>query len=227
MQIVSLVILALLSALIPREYLWIVFLLYFVVVMVITSRSVVRAAKKLDKPKSPLLFEEKNPSLAASSDVELLGEIKKQMSSMMLTLILPLMVFLLFMPFYWQYMYPTLIWMLKDRLSNDFLVSFIVYLIFYSTLILLSFGIRRILSKLMKVEKQILVPRSFAVYRDGVLADGRFFEFTNDMCYEVNVKRKFAAIHGKNLPFVLRLYTLETSKLKSALREGKIIECRW
>ncbi|MEM4570776.1 MAG: DUF2208 family protein [Desulfurococcaceae archaeon] len=225
-QVASLITLALLSALTPREYLWIVFLLYFVVIMAITSKSVMKAAKKVDKPRSLLLFEEKNTAVAMSSDAVLLNELKKQMSTTMLSLMLPLILFLAFTPLYWQYVHPTLLQVLKNILNYDFLVLFVAYLVFYSILILMSLGTRRLLLKSTKMEKQILIPRSFAVYRDGVIADGRFFEFTSDMCYEVNTARRFAAIYSKNLPFTIRLYTLEASKLKNALKEVKISECQ-
>lgn len=224
-QVVSIVLLALLSALVPREHLWLVFLLYLVVIMVITSRGIMKTAKRISKPKGPVLFEENNAVIAVSNDVELLNEMKKQSSVMLVSLTVPLIMLFLFIPLFWQYIYPGVRGVLESAIDHELLLSFLSYLVFYGLLALISLGFRRALSQFMKVEKHMLIPRKYAVYRDGLMADGRFIEFTEDLCYEVNSKRRFAAIHGRSLPFVIRLYTLEVSKLREALRGGRIIEC--
>jgi uncharacterized membrane protein len=225
-QIASLVALSLISAATPPAYLPLVFILYIVVMMLITSRSVMRTAKRVDKVKSPLLFEEKSAATAMASDELLISDLKKQLKTMTLALLVPLLLVLVLVPLYGQYVNPVVASSFLNIANNEFLAKFATYFIFYAVLMLASLGVRQVLLKVSKVEKQLYVPRSYSVHKDGVVLDGRFYEYADDMCYEANPSRRFIAIYSKRLPFVIRLYTLEVSKLKSALREAKLNECR-
>jgi uncharacterized membrane protein len=72
----------------------------------------------------------------------------------------------------------------------------------------------------------MLTPQVFALYKDGLLMDGRLLKLEKDMCYKVNSKRRFIQILSPRLPYDIRLYTLETSKLADRLREVGLYECR-
>jgi uncharacterized membrane protein len=78
----------------------------------------------------------------------------------------------------------------------------------------------------VKQKKQLYYPRIYAVYKEGIVIEGRLLQYSKDMCFKVETKRRFVEVHGDKLPFVVRLYTLDVSKLADKLFEVGLRECR-
>lgn len=225
-QVALLILLAFISAVTPPPYLPLVFLLYFVIIMTLTTVSARRLIKATDKPRGLALFEEKDASHAIAGDPELVVELKQQLKAVMIAMLLPLVLLIVVIPLYWQYINPPLSSALSDYVGNTIISKFITYLILYSFLSVLALALRKASSKIARLDKQLLIPRRYSVYRNGLVVDGRFMSLGEDLCYEVDARRRFMNIRSKKMPYIVRLYTLEISKLKEAFKEVRISECK-
>lgn len=224
-QTVSIVIFALISAIAPG-YMWIFFILYIVLIMYITTRLVAGGLKKATGIKGSPLFKEDNAHIVMASDALLFQELKDQFRNMMIIMLLPLLVILVAPPLYWQYVSPYINELARSFTTNDVLIKFVVNLGFYATLVLLIQLPRLLLTLKAKQRKQIFSARTFSVYRDGVVLDGRLLKFEKDMCYQANIQRRFVQISSPRLSFDIRLYTIETAKLIDVLRRVGLDECK-
>lgn len=223
-QVVSIVMFALISAAVP-QYAWIVFIAYFAVLMIIMTRLATRGMKKASELKGTPLFKEENAVQIMASDIALMQEIKDQLKSTMLLMVMPLMV-LLIAPLYWQYINPFLVNTVLKDLGSEFLIRFIGFLLFYTFLIVTMFLPRLVVTRKLKQKKQLYTPRVYSVYKNGLYMDGRMVEYDKESCYQANSRRKFVEIHSPKLQFIVRLYTLEVSALAGRLREVGLYECR-
>ncbi len=224
-QIVSLVLFALVSAIAP-EYTWLFFILYFIIIMAVMTKMSMKGFKRADSVKGSPLFKEDNTTIAMSSDTLVLQEVKEQFKAVMLMMFLPFVIIFLVPPIYWTYINPIVDSATRQVFENEVLVRFIGFLAFYSILVLTIQIPRLLLMRGLKSKKQLYTPRSFALYREGLLMDGRLLAFDKDMCYKVDSKRKFVQIESPQLPYNVRLYTLEVSKLADRIREVGLHECR-
>jgi len=158
-------------------------------------------------------------------DSLVINELKSQVKSTMIYLVFPLIA-LVVIPLYYEYIGPHIMSLL-EALNNELLKRFIFFIAMYLFLMGVLQGIRIVIVKKIKQPpRQLYIPRSFIVYRTGLVIDGRFLEYDKDMCIEENRDRRFVEIHSKKLPYVIRLYTLEISKLLSRIREAGLSECR-
>jgi uncharacterized membrane protein len=222
-QAISIVLFALVAALIP-QYALLVFILYFILFMILMTRTGLKSTKSIDKSAGPLLFKESASAQAMMYDSLLTEELKSQFKSTIIYLILPFTAFML-IPLYTMFIEPYIRSFLQ-ALGSGFLINFLKFIIMYLFLIGVIQGMRFLVSRKTKQQKQLLIPRSFTLYKKGLVVDGRFLEYSRDMCVKENRERKFIEIHGNKLPFIIRLYTLEVSKLYTKIREVGLSECR-
>jgi uncharacterized membrane protein len=224
-QIGSLIAISLVSAIAP-SYMPIFFIIYIVVIMLIMTRMTMAGFKKPSDVKGAPLFKEDNARVAMSSDVELLQEVKEQFKMLMLLMFTPFLIIFIIPPLYSHYIAPYIEGFARQLSSSEIVVRFISTLVFYA-LIMLSVQVPRLaMMSRARQRKQMLAPQVFALYKDGLLMDNRFLKLEKDMCYKVNSKRRFIQILSPRLPYDIRLYTLETSKLVDKLREVGLYECR-
>lgn len=224
-QVFSIVLFALISALAPQEYLFAFFILYFAVFMFVFSRLMGGGFKSANKIKTQPVFKEDDVSKIIASDVQLLQEIREQFKPMMILLGLTFLVILI-APIYWQYIADHVKSTVSNLTGNEFLTKFLVFLSFYVFLMAIMYLPRTLVTRRLKQKKQIYTPRRYAVHKEGLLLDGRLLEYTKDLCMKVNSKRRFVEIHGEKLPFIIRLYTLDTSRLADKLGEVGLYECK-
>lgn len=224
-QVASMILFALVSAAAP-DYMWLFFLIYFAIIMFVMSRMAMGGLKKVEQMKGSPLFKEENATTAMASDVALIKEVKEQFKSPMLMMILSFALIFIIPPVYWGYVSPHVENFIKQTTTNEFITRFIVFLAFYVFMISILYLPRTLIMRGMKQKKQLYYPRMYAVYREGVLVEGRLLEYSKDMCYKVDSRRRFVEVHGDKLPFVVRLYTLETSRLADKLSEVGLRECR-
>lgn len=223
-QIISIILFALVSAIAPG-YSFLFFILYFAILMFVFSRTMRGGLKRADQVKSAPLFKENDVSAIMTSDPMLMQEVKEQFKSMMLLMILPFLVIFI-APLYWEYVARYVETYVYQASSNEFLTRFAVFLMFYVFLIGVLQAPRLILMRKMKQKKQIYTPRRYSVHREGLLLDNRLLELTRELCIKVDTRRKFVEIHGDKLPFIVRLYTLDYTRLASTLREVGLNVCR-
>jgi len=223
MQVVSIIAFALVSAAFPG-YAWIIFLLYFVILMLIMTRTTRRGFKKVSEIRGSPLFKEENAMVIGSKDELLIKEMKEQFRPMMVLFILPLFVILI-APIYWNYIAPLIENFLASIVESQFITDFIRFLAFYAFIISVMYIPRFFIMRKVVQKKQLYIPRTFYIYKAGIYADGKLIEPSREACYEVNLSRKFVEINSPKLPFVVRLYTLEVSRLADKLREIGLYEC--
>ncbi|MCY0868753.1 MAG: DUF2208 domain-containing protein [Desulfurococcus sp.] len=227
-QLASIVVFALVSAIIP-QYAFIVFILYFVVFMIIAAKSSAKTMKV--PPRSELgspIFKESKAAQVMLMDKTLQAELGKQMKIMMLQFALIFLVLFL-LPVYNDYIWP-LVAGVAGLTNGSILVNFLRYLGMY----LFFIGVMQAFRRLLIREQQALQPgylaiaRSFTVYRKGVVLDeARFIDFTQDICFKVEAERKFVELrNSKNNTPLTRLYTLEVNRLVEKLEEAGLSECR-
>ncbi|MCC6010840.1 MAG: DUF2208 domain-containing protein [Desulfurococcaceae archaeon] len=221
-QALSIVMFALIAALIP-QYFFLVFILYFLVIMLLSVKMGSRGFKRAEDLIGPVLFKENAAAQVMMYDSLVVNEFKSQIKSTTIYLVLPLLVLVL-IPLYYGYIGPY-VQELAGALGNEVLVRFIYFIVMYLFLTGVLQALRVVITKLVKQPKQLIIPRSFTVYKSGIVLDGRFLEYSRDMCIEENRDRRFIEIHGEKLPYVIRLYTLEISKLYSKMREVGLNEC--
>jgi uncharacterized membrane protein len=222
-QALSMVMFALIAALIP-DYFFLVFILYFLLIMIISAKIGTRVFKRVEASAGPVLFKETATAQAMMYDSLVINELRSQVKSTMIYLVFPL-VALLLIPLYNEHIGPRVL-ELAGALNNEILVRFVYFMVMYLFLAGVLQGIRLAITKSVKQPKQLFIPRSFTLYRSGIALDGRFFEFSRDVCIKENRERRFIEIHGEKLPYIIRLYTLEVSKLYSKMREAGLRECR-
>jgi len=224
-QAVSIVLFALVAAVIP-QYAFMVFLLYFIVFMAIAMRATSRTMKA--PPKSELgapVFKEANTAQAMLSDKMLTVEMSKQVRFLFINIGLIFLLFLL-LPIYNSYLWP-LIEGYMGSISDGILVNFIRYLGMYLFFIGVMQGLRYVLMRGQQSMQPMIFARSFSVYRKGVLLDDRqFIPFSQELCFSANPDRKFVELRNtRSKTAVTRLYTLEVGKLVDKLREVGLVEC--
>ena len=224
LQVTSMILFALVSAAAP-QYMWLFFIIYFLIIMIITSRMAMGGLKKVDQLRGSPVFKEDNATTVMASDTMLIQEVKEQFKSPMLLMILSFALIFIIPPLYWSYVSPYVENLVKQSTTNDFIVRFIVFLAFYVFMIAILYVPRTLLMGRTK-QKQLYYPRVYAVYREGVVLDGKLLEYSKDMCYKIDGKRRFVELHSDRLPFTVRLYTLEPSKLADRLIEVGLRECR-
>ncbi|MEM1638575.1 MAG: DUF2208 family protein [Desulfurococcaceae archaeon] len=224
-QVASMILFALISAAAPG-YMLLFFIIYFAIIMLITSKMAMGGLKKVEQMKGSPIFKEENATTVMASDTLLIQEVKEQFKSPMLMMILSFAFVLIIPPVYWSYISPYIENLIKQSTTNEFVVRFIVFLAFYVFMIAVLYLPRTLIMRGIKQKKQLYYPRVYAIYKEGVVIEGRLLEYSRDMCYKVNSKRHFVEIHGDKLPFIVRLYTLETSKLADRLYEVGLRECR-
>jgi len=222
-QAVSIVLFALVAALIP-QYALLIFILYFMLFMIIATRTSLKSTKSIDKSAGPSLFKESASAQAMMYDSLLAEELRSQFKSTMVYFIFPLIALVL-IPLYTTYIGPHIRSFLQV-LGNTLLENFLYFILMYLFLIGVIQGSRLLVVGRIKQQKQLLIPRSFTLYKKGLVFDGRFLEYNKDMCIKENRERKFVEIHSTKLPFIIRLYTLEVSKLYTKIREAGLSECR-
>lgn len=223
-QVLSIVLFSLISAALP-QYAWVVFILYFVVLMAITSRSSMRGLGRRGGLKGTPLFREENAVQVMTRDVLLIQEIKEQFKSTMVLLTLPLLIIFI-APIYWDHVNPILVNNLLKYIGHEFIERFLSFLLFYVFLIAIISLPRIILMHKLKQKKQLYTPRVFHVYRNSLYIDGRILDYSKDMCFKHDPRRKFVEVRSPRLPFDIRLYTLETSTLANRFKEVGLSECR-
>lgn len=223
-QVATVIIFALVSAAIP-EYTWIFFILYFVVLTVIMMRTAGKGMRKVAEVKGSPLFKEENAASIMASDAALFKEIREQFKLAFLPMV-SLVVIIFIYPVYWQYLDPLVRDALHSITDNAFITRFVEFLAFYAFLIAVMSLPRMLITRRSQQKKQLYIPRTFSVYRDGIYLEGRMIEYSKDACYKVDSKRRFVEIHSPKVPFVIRLYTLEVSKLADRLKEVGLYECR-
>lgn len=224
-QVLSIVLFALVSALVPQEYVFVFFLLYFLVMMLVFSRLMSSGFKKPGEIKTQPIFKEDDVSKIIASDIQLLQEIREQFRPMMILFALTFLVILI-APLYWQYIADHVKSTIHSLTGNEFLTKFITILFFYLFLMAIMFLPRTLATRRLKQKKQIHTPRRYAVHREGLILDGRLLAYSKDLCIKVNSKRRFVEIHGEKLPFIIRLYTIDASRLADKLEEVGLDECR-
>lgn len=223
-QVATIVMFALVSAAIPA-YTWIFFILYFVVLTVIMMRTTGKGLKRVTEVKGSPLFKEENAASIMAGDTILFKEIREQFKLAFLPMVSLLIVIFIY-PLYWQYLDPLVKDVLHSITDDAFITRFAEFLAFYAFLIAIMSLPRVLITRKLQQKKQLYIPRTFSVYRDGIYLEGRMIEYSKDACYKVDSKRKFVEIHSPKIPFVIRLYTLEVSKLADRLREVGLYECR-
>lgn len=223
-QAISIVLFSLVSAAAP-EYAWIAFILYFFVLMFVMTKITGRGLKKAPERKGSPIFKEDQATQIMAHDSLLIKEVKEQFKSTTLMLLLPI-VALVLAPMYWQYIDPPVKSALAQFTTNEFLIRFIGFIMFYVFLIAIMQIPRLAVSRLVKQQKQLYVPRTFSLYKDGILIDNRYVQYESDLCFQGDANRKFVEMHGKKIPFIIRLYTIEVSKLASKLKEVGLSECQ-
>lgn len=224
LPIISIILFSLISAVVPG-YMWLFFVLYFAVIMVVSYKVSMKGMKTITEHKGSALFKEENTAQIMNLDRLLLDELKSQYKSTMLMMFLPLMLIFFIMPLAGA-IQQTVKQIVSQYIEEEFLRNFLGFLAFY----LVMFGIiglpSRLLMRKSAKKKQLYTPMKYIVYRDGILVDrGRLIGYTEDICFKSNTDRKFVELHSSKLPFLVRLYTLEVSKLVSKLKEVKLNEC--
>ncbi|MEM4718417.1 MAG: DUF2208 family protein, partial [Desulfurococcaceae archaeon] len=223
-QIISIILFALVSAIAP-SYSFLFFIIYFIILMFVFSRTMRGGFKRVDQVKSAPLFKESDVSAVITSDPMLIQEVKEQFKSMMLLMILPFLVIFI-APLYWQYVAHYIENYMYQVSNNEFVTRFTVFLLFYVFLIGILQAPRVLLMRKMRQKKQIYTPRKYSVHKEGLILDNRLLELTRDLCIKVDTKRKFVEIHGDKIPFIVRLYTLDAIKLANKLHEVGLNECK-
>jgi uncharacterized membrane protein len=225
LQATSMILFALISAAAP-EYMWLFFIIYFAIIMIVMSRMTMSGLKRVDQMKGSPLFKEDNAATAMASDAILIQEVKEQFKSPMLLLLLSFALIFVIPPVYWGYVSPYVESLIKQMTTSEFIVRFVVFLAFYVFMIAILYVPRSLLMRGVKQKKQLYYPRIYAVYKEGIVIEGRLLQYSKDMCFKVETKRRFVEVHGDKLPFVVRLYTLDVSKLADKLFEVGLRECR-
>ena len=221
----SIILISLVTALVPQYY-WLFFLLYFVIIMGVMFRS----TRKMTKipPSSELgapLFKEKQAVKIALLDKTLSEELKKQATASMMMLGMTVLVLALF------YAYRALAFgpvheILTQYFDNPVLVTFLDFLIMYEVVTgLLSLPRFALMGKLTAAN--IMLPQRFVVYRKGIVANDRFFiEFSSDMCYTYDLKRKYVEVRSISKKGArIRLYTDSISTLVEKIKSLNITPC--
>ncbi len=221
-QALTIVMFALTAALIP-QYAYLVFILYFIVFMFFAARIGTSSLKKIEGSLGHVLFKENVADKVMMQDQLVLDEMRKQFKLTLVYLVSPLLALLL-IPLYYGFIGPVIQSVLKV-LNNELLERFTYFIIMYLFLMGVFQGLRVIIAKVVKQPKQLYIPRSFMVYKSGLAIGGRLITFDKDMCMKENRERRFVEIHSKKLPYVIRLYTLEVSKLSSKMKEAGLREC--
>jgi len=222
-QVLTIVLFALVAAAIP-QFFFLVFLLYFVISMFLATWSFRKSVKLSESSAGPILYKESAADRIMAYDQLVLVELKNQFKSTMIYLVFPLFALLL-IPFYHGFIGPHVESLLRS-LSNEFLERFIYFIVLYLFLMGVFQGIRIASFRAWKQPRQLYIPRSFTVYKSGLRVDRGFLVFSSDMCIKESRERKFVEIYSKKLPYIVRLYTLEVSKLYSKLKEAGLHECR-
>lgn len=225
-QVVSILLFSLVSAAIQRqEHVFIIFLVYLAVIMFVTAKLGGRGFTRPPENRGPLLFREDQATQVMMRDALLMKEVKEQAKSTLLALLPGLIVLIVIAPLYWQHIDPAIKSIVGQVTDNEFEMRFIGFIAFYVFLIGVMQVPRFIVSKLVKQQKQLLVPRVFSVHRDGILLDNKFMQYSGDLCFRVDTSRKFAELSGKKVQFTVRLYTADVIRLASKLREAGLREC--
>lgn len=225
-QAVSILLFALVSAVVP-QYAFVIFLLYFIVFMVLAMKATARSMKV--PPRSELgspIFKEPNAVQAMLTDKMLQAEMGRQMKLMFLNLSMVFLVFIL-LPVYSEYIWP----FIAERTGlteSSLLDNFVRYLGMYMFFIGVMQGSRYLLMRGQQPVQPVFSARSFAVYRKGVVLDERqFIQFTQDVCFNAEQERKFVELrNSKSKATLTRLYTLEVGRLVEKLREAGLGECQ-
>lgn len=224
-QVLSMVIFALISAAVP-QYLPLIFVVYFAILLIVSSRLATRGMKKASSVKGTPLFREDNPAQVAVQDDLLLQEVKDQFKSTLVLMFLPFILVVVLAQVYWMYINQIIESYVLQGISDSFLSRFIQVLIFYAFISAVMLIPRWLMSRRFSQKKQLMIPQKFMVYKDGIVMDGRLVSYANDMCFKLDTRRKYTELHSAKLPFTVRLYTLEVSKLAEKLREVGLRECR-
>lgn len=224
-QTLSIIFFALISAVIP-QYAFLIFILYFIIFMGLMMRTASKSFKKVSQEKlgSPL-FKEDNALKATTYDPMLASELKRQMSFAFMSFI-PLLLIFVLLPVYGEYIAPYLKDLISSLTSNEVIQNFVSILGMYLFFMAITQIFRFLLFR-KPGQQQFMMPRSFIVYKKGVVIDSqRLLEFTSNLCFKDNPDRKYVELKDMNSGINVRLYTLEVSKLVSRLKEVGLNECK-
>ncbi len=208
-----------------QQYTIFIMIIYFIVLMSITSYSTMKRVKPTPEDTRNPIFREQNAMKIAMYDKELTRELSKQMKALMASFLTLPVAFVMF-PLYTGYISPIVRESLSSVLS-EIPARFINYIIMYETIFMILTGVRVAITRKVKMIN-IMLPQQYVVYRKGVLANNRMFiRFTEDHCFKYNPKRRFVEIVSPQNPgFKLRLYSEEAGRLKDKLLDLKIMrEC--
>lgn len=211
--VLPLILFSLVSTFLPREYTWIVFIIYTIIVVALMSLvSKIRTKKRIREVKGTMLLrsDEKNTMEVIMRDRELFRELNKQTWGFLIVMFASFL--LLF----------TVVPMLNNLLIPDeslpHLERFIRYLTFYGVMWGIMYGLRIIF-----MPKKMLIPVTrYEVLSTGIKCGGLWIPFPLDeKRYRINVNhmRGFVEIHDLKLNQVHRLYATDTHKLQSLIEK--------
>lgn len=212
LTILPLLFFSIVSTFLPRENLWIVFLLYTIALITLMSLMPrIRSRKITSGSKGTLLFrcDEKAVMDIVMRDQELFNEIRKQMRSTFIFMMVPFILWFIIIP-------PLSNILIID--SAPYLEKFLRYLAFYGIMWGMMYGLRYIL-----MPKRIVIPLTrYEVLSTGIRYANVWIPFPMDKNrYSVRVdhKKGYIEIHDKNSKQVYRLYTTDTYKLQSIVEK--------
>lgn len=200
------------STFIPRENVWIVFLLYTIaLISIISLIPRIRARKISTESKGSIVFrcDEKIVMNIVMRDQELFNELRKQMRGTFLLMIIPFVLWFIIIP-------PLSNILIIDNAS--YLEKFLRYLVFYGIMWGLIYAMRYVL-----MPKKIVIPvTKYEVFTTGIRYSNAWISFPIDKNrYEINIdyKRSFIEIYDRNTKQVHRLYTNDVYKLQSLIEK--------
>jgi Predicted membrane protein len=174
---------ALVSAAAP-EYMWLFFIIYFAIIMIVMSKMTMSGLKRVDQMKGSPIFKEENAATVMASDAMLIQEVKEQFKSPMLLLLLSFALIFVIPPIYWGYVSPYVESLINQMTTSEFIVRFVVFLAFYVFMIAILYVPRALLMRGVKQKKQLYYPRVYAVYKEGIVIEGRLLQYSKDMCFK-------------------------------------------
>jgi len=217
-NVIGIVLFALLSTLIPREYLFIVVIVYvFAYTAILSTVQRLRFRKKIsDVKEGPTLFkiDEKTSMDLVMKDQELVQELSKQMRGTFIMLIASIIIAFLVIPLISPIILGTDV--------QSFIEKFLRYFLFYTVMWGLMQGLR-----IAFMPKKMVIPvtkyeiKSTGIKYGGAYGSAWILFPLDQKRYKVavNQKRGFIEIHDVKANQALRFYAEDIEKLRSLIEK--------
>uniref|UniRef100_A0A7C2ZP00 DUF2208 domain-containing protein n=1 Tax=Ignisphaera aggregans TaxID=334771 RepID=A0A7C2ZP00_9CREN len=209
--IVFITVFSLISTFIPRDYLWVAAVVYFVIMFtLLTLLQRIRARRSMPESRGVALLRSNEKAVMDIMMKD--SELFRELSSQSWRMFIPLIISLPLLYFVTQVLYGLVV----NNSTAPFHERFVRYLAYYASLS----GIMYVIRFVFMPKKMIMPITKYEVYSTGIKYGSMWILFPLDLSrYSVSVdyKRRFVDIYDKKTSQVLRLYAEDPGKLYSLI----------